>query len=336
MENGANRIKMLKLRSFISVFVQNLVFLVLLLAIGFLLPRLIPGSPINTASDSMYVLNSSIPEEAYNRFKEYYAPDEPVAAQLVVYAKHILKLDLGYSFHYGIPVIEMIKGRLGWTLLISTAAILASCCTAVPLGIFSGMRKGKSADFVITMLFIAVEAIPVFLIALLLQFKLGYDLKIFPAQGAYSIGMKAGDTGYIRDVALHAAVPVMAAAIAIVPSMLLLTRNIVARAAREPFVEMAYYNNVKHSTIVFEYLLRSSLPELLSKLNIHFIYAVAGVMYVEMIFSYPGMGLLLKNAVSSRDYCLIQGIFLVIGVFGIMVNAVFGWISGILFPRYDI
>lgn len=326
----------MKLKFFIGVLVQNLVFLVLLLMIGFMLPRLIPGSPINSASDSMYVLNSSIPEEAFNRFREYYAPDKSMAAQFVLYIKHMLKLDIGYSFHYGIPVTEMIMGRLGWTLLISTVAILVSCCTAIPLGIFSGMRKGKTVDLLLTMLFILVEAVPVFLIALLLQFKLGYDLNILPAQGAYSIGLKVGDAGFIRDVALHAVIPVMAVAISIVPSLALLTRNIISRVIREPFVEMAYYNNVRPRTIALEYLLKNSLPELLGKLNIHFIYAVAGVMFVEMIFSYPGMGLLLKTAVSSRDYCLIQGIFLVIGIFGITVNTAFGWINSIIFPRYDI
>lgn len=326
---------MLKLKSYFGVLIQNAAFLLLLILIGFVLPRLIPGSPINTASDSMHVLNSSIPEEAFNRFSEYYAPDKSIAAQFVLYIKHMLRLDLGYSFYYGIPVAVMIKGRLAWTLLISTVAMLVSCCIAIPLGIFSGMRKGKTIDLLVTMLFIMVEAVPIFLIALLLQFKLGYDLKIFPTQGAYSIGMKVGDAGYIRDVALHAAVPVIAVSISVIPSMMLLTRNIISRVISEPFVEMAYYNNIKRSTIVFEYLLKNSLPELLSKLNIHFIYAVAGVMFVEMIFSYPGMGLLLKNAVSSRDYCLIQGIFLVIGVFGITVNAVFGWINSIMFPRYD-
>jgi len=327
---------MLKLKSFISILVQNLIFLVLLLMIGFLLPRLIPGSPINSAADSMHVLNSSLPEEAFNRFREYYAPESSLGAQFVLFIKHIMRLDLGYSFHYGISVAEMIKGRLGWTLLISAASILLSCCTAIPLGIFSGMRKGKAADFLLTMLFILVEAVPVFLIALLLQFKLGYDLNLLPTQGAYSVGLKPGAEGYLKDIALHAAVPVLSAAIGIIPSMALLTRNIISRVNQEPFVEMAYYNNVKHKTIVFEYLLKNSLPELLGKLNIHFVYAVAGVMFVEMVFSYPGMGLLLKTAVSSRDYCLIQGIFLVTGVFGITVNTAFGWINSLLFPRYDI
>lgn len=330
------QIEMARIKSFGIILVQNFIFLLLLLAIGFILPRVIPGSPIFSDLDSIHVFNANMPEEAFNRFNEYYAPQKGLLEQFRIYLGHLLRMDLGYSFNFGLPVAEIISGRLGWTLFISIVSILMSYLIAVPIGILSGLKKGRAFDYVSTLFFIIVEAVPIFLIALLLQHKLGYRLRLLPTQGAYPIGIVPGEPGYIRDVLLHGIMPITAVVISMLPSTVILTRNIISRVAREPFVELAYYNNIKPVSIISAYLLKNSMPELLSKLNIQFIYAVAGVMFVEIIFSYPGMGLLLKTAVASRDYCLIQGVFLVVGCFGIGVNTIFGWINSQLFPRYEV
>lgn len=325
-----------RFKDFANVCIENLIFLIGLLLVGFILPRLIPGSPILYESDSMNVLNASLSEESFNAFKAYYSPEMPILVQFGHYLLQLSNLDFGISFSFGLPVIDLIQGRVGWTLLITTVSILLSAALAIPIGIYAGLKKGKGFDVFLTMAFILLESMPIFLVALFLQFWLGYALHIFPTQGAYALGATPESVGFKWDVLNHAMMPILAVAFSLIPSMVILTRNVVARVHNEPYIQLAYYNHINKIVIVFRYILKNAFPEILGKLNIHFIYAIAGVMFVEMIFSYPGMGMLLKDSISARDYTLIQGIFLTVGIYGIIVNTLFGWVNSLLFPRMKI
>ncbi|HCJ58333.1 MAG TPA: hypothetical protein DHV55_13995 [Clostridiaceae bacterium] len=324
---------MKSVKSLSRVVIENLIFFIVLVVLSFLLPRLIPGSPIYGLADNTHVLNMSVPEEVLSRYKEYYAPEKTLAEQFILNVEQLLKGNLGYSFHFGLPVSDIIKGRIGWTLLLSISAILISTMIAVSMGIKAAMKKGSFMDKLLVFLVILMEAVPIFLFGLLIQMAFAYKLRLFPAQGAYSIGMDHETPGFFMDALKHSVLPLMALTFSQTPSFLLLVRNTAIRVKKEPYVEMAVYNDIDEKTIKYKYIVKNCLPELIGKLNIHIIYAIVGTLFIEVIFSYPGMGELMKIAAGARDYCLIQGIFLLTGLYGIAVNIILGFLTNIIFPR---
>jgi peptide/nickel transport system permease protein len=312
---------------------RNCILLVVLIILGFLLPRLIPGSPLSFSGEEINVLNLRLPEETFNRFRDYYVPEQPLVRQFAIYMSHLFNGDWGYSFRYGLPVKKIIMSRVSLTLFLSLTSIAISTIIAIPLGTFLALRRRGRGEKGILMLLLAVQTIPAFLLAIICRLFFAYNLGWFPAFGAYPPGMTPTDAGFAGHFILHAFLPVTVLVVSTVPPVAILTRNVVHKIKREPYVEAAYYFGIREKTIQIYYILLNSFPEIMGRLNIIFLYAIAGALFVEIIFSYPGMGTLMKAAVESRDYPLIQGIFLVTTIYSIAINFVFEVFSDKINPR---
>ena len=306
-----------------QVLIRNLSLLFLLMVLGFLLPRLIPGSPLSFSGEEINVLNLRLPEDTFNRFKDYYVPEKPIIYQLLLYFQHLFRGDWGYSFHFGLPVKGIILSRVNLTLFLSITSIFLATSTALPLGAFMAISRNSAWHSFMLMSLVAVQSVPVFLLAILFQMFFAYQLGWFPSFGAYPPGMIPGDPEFVYSLARHSILPLLVLTLSGIPPVAILTRNVVQKVKGEFFVEQAYYFGIRSRIIRIYYILLNSMPEILGRLNIVFLYAVAGALFVEIIFSYPGMGALMKVAVESRDYPLIQGIFLVISLYSITVNLVF-------------
>lgn len=304
-------------------YAKNFIFLCLIIFVSFILPRLIPGSPLFLYDSDVYVLNTKLPQETFNMFEEYYAPNKSIVNQLFIYLKNIMSLDLGFSFYYNAPVKEIILGRIKWTILLSGFSILISSSIAIPLGLNISMSKSKDIRANFLKNFIIIQAIPIFILAIILQLILSFKLNIFPSSGAYTIGANYNFIGFILDILQHITLPLLVLVISSVPSIFILTYNLCMRTKNENFVKNAYYCCIDEKIIKYQYILKNSLPEILSKLNIHFLYVISGTMFVEVIFSYPGMGTLLRISTLNNDYPLVQGILLITGIYGIIINLFF-------------
>ena len=317
---------MIKIRNICYFVLKFIVMMALMLLMGFILPRLMPGNPFTGAGDY------ALPQETFASFAEYYAPGQSLWLQFKLYLQHLARLDLGYSFYYKLPVFQLVTGRIGWTLFISLAALAWAAFIAVPAGMFSALTSRRERDRMAVAACVIVNSIPIFLIALFIQLAVAYGLNWLPAQGAYAPGTTLFSREFYPDVLRHGALPVLSVVIFLFPSIFLLTRNIVTRIKKEKYVSLARYLNLRDSTVNIIYILKNSLPEIVGKMNIHFVYAVSGTLFAEIIFSYPGLGMLTRTAVESRDYPLIQGIFFFIGLYGVSVNLFFEWIQSRLNP----
>ncbi|WP_350344607.1 ABC transporter permease [Proteinivorax tanatarense] len=319
--------------NFIWKVMNNIGLFLLLIVLSFVLPRLLPGSPILSFQEDIHVLNSTLTEETFNRFEDYYAPNEPLWKQFRIYVTSLIRLDLGYSFYYGYPVMDIILGRIGWTLFLSLTSICISFIIAIPIGIYSAMNSDKKEDRLIMGGALFLQSIPIFIIALIIQRIFAYNLGWFPSQGAYDIGVYSSSIEFLKDAGYYMILPLIASTIGLFPSNYILTRNIIIKTKNEPYVQMAHFNNLDRPIIKYHYIFRNALPEIISKLNINVVYAIGGTLFVEMIFSYPGLGMLLKEAVASRDYPLIQGIFIITSIYAIFVNIFFEWLLYKVSPR---
>lgn len=304
-----------------SIILKYGIYAMLILFISFVLPRIIPGSPLSYDQNDTYILHQSLPESTFNAFKEYYAPEESLPKQFGIYIKNLLNFDLGYSFYYKLPVIDLIKSRLPWTILLGVSSLLISTFIAIKLGIKTAMNEKRSK---LKMgMAIGVQALPSFLVAVLIQGLLGYKLKIFPTWGAYTIGIEFFTFEFYMDVLNHMALPLLTLIICEIPGIYMLSYNSTKKIKSENYIVMAKYLNIHQDDINKNYIFKNITPEILGKLNIQVVYAITGSLFVEAIFSYPGLGQLLKNSTTSRDFPLIQGLLLMVCFYGLIVNAIF-------------
>lgn len=298
------------------------VYLFLVVLISFFLPRMIPGSPLHAIAGEGSGYSDTIPSEALKQFEEYYAPHLPLHIQFARYLKNLLRLDLGYSFFYKTPVIDRILAAAGWTLRLSLSALLLASAAGIILGVSMALA-GKGRGAVLLPPLLALQSIPTFLLAAVLQIILAYKLRLFPATGAVTPGMLPGQPGYLADMLRHMALPLLILTISEIPSIAIFAYGSTLKIKRMPYVAFARYLNIAPRQIRLKFIIKNIMPDLMGKLNIQAIMCIMGSMFVEAVFSFPGLGQLLKNATNYRDYPLMQGILLVSCLYGIAVNLIF-------------
>lgn len=315
------------------ILARNLLLLATLVLLGFILPRLLPGSPLSLSPEELSPANLQMTETAFNRFSQYYAPELSLSQQLIRYLGQLSRGDWGYSFYFGLPVKRLIGSKIGWTLGLSLTSLIVSAAVALPLGSRLALSTRRRRSQVLLLGLVAMQTVPTFLLAILARLLLAYGANWFPATGAYPMGMTANTPGFWAQVIRHGVLPTLVLICGQLPPLAILTHNVVAETKRQPYVEAARYNGVSERIVTRAYILRNSLAEISGRLNIQLLYAITGSLFVEMVFSYPGLGVLLKTAVGARDYPLVQGIFLTICLYSIVVNVAFQLIQRRLDPR---
>lgn len=293
-------------------------YLVLILCISFFLPRFLPGSPLSVLDEATASQNM----EAFpDTFREYYAPEKPEAVQFLLYLKHLLCGDLGYSLTGKRKVADMIGESLGYSLLLAGLAMTVSTWIGVWYGMRAGLKEGSSPVRLFPL--ILLQAVPVFLLAESLRLLFSYRLSWFPPRGAYSVGMHPSSEGFLLDVLYHMVLPLTVMILSEIPGIAVFTYNSTVRIKKQQFVRMAVYLNLTQNIIEKKYIFRNILPEILGKLSIQSISCVAGTMFVEAVFAYPGIGMLLRTATANRDYPLMQGVLLTVCTLALVINAIF-------------
>lgn len=298
--------------------VKYALYLFCIVVISFGLPRLLPGNPLSVLDEASASQNLTASSTA---FREYYAPDKPLAEQFTLYLRHLLQGDLGYSLTAKRPVAGLIGESLWWSVLLAGLSMAAGTALGVWYGVHAGMLPNRRPLRAVPL--VILQAVPVILLAATAQLLFCYKLRLFPTRGAYSVGMTPADPGFWWDALYHMLLPLLIMTLVEAPSIAIFAYNSTMRMKKEQFVQMAVYLNIDPQTIRRRFLLKNIIPELLGKLSIQCITCLAGTLFVESVFAYPGIGLLLRNATANRDYTLMQGILLVVCLAGVAVNGVF-------------
>ncbi|MFW0966499.1 MAG: ABC transporter permease [Thermacetogeniaceae bacterium] len=309
--------------------VSYLIAFVIILMINFLLPRSMPGDPLMAiyGEEALIAMTPELQAELTQRF----SLDEPLGAQFVSYIKALLHGDMGYSYYYKAPVFDVIAASLPWTLLLVGLAVLISSLLGIILGIESGYRRGKTTDKVLLTGLISLSGFPDFFIGILLLLFFGVALGIVPLAGA--VTPYAGKTGLalIIDVLHHLALPLIALVIVRVTGSYLLTRNTMVTTLGEAFILTAKAKGCREREIRYRHAGRNSLLPVVTAAGLQLASSVTGALFIEIIFSYPGVGSLLYNSLLARDYPLMQGILLVTTVVILAAN----YLLDLLYTRLD-
>ena len=318
-----------------SFICRLLLTLFVILVINFFLPRMMPGDPFSTTSadeagEEIIVMT----EEQRLYYMNYYGLDRPLYEQFLVYMKNLMTGDLGRSIYYKMPVSDVIMLHLPWTMLIVVGATAISTVSGVVLGTLSAKNRKNGSDRIMMTGLIAFAEIPSFLLGLILLLVFSVYFRLFPLAGAITpFADYNGPAEHAWDILYHAFLPVVTLSLSQLTGVYLLTRNTLITVTTKDYIRTARAKGLGEKTVWNRHALRNALLPVVTRTGFMIGIMMGGVVLVETVYSYPGIGMTLRSAVVGRDYPLIQGILLVIAVSILICNLLVDKIYGKLDPR---
>lgn len=305
------------------------VALLLIITLNFLLPRLLPGDPLLAIYGEEALLTMS--EEQQFLLRERLGLDDSLLNQYALYWRNLIRGDLGYSYYYKAPVTEVILGALPWTLLLVGTSLLLSTWLGLVLGLESGWRRGKTLDGVLLTGLVLLGGIPDFFLGMLLLILFGVTLQLFPLSG--SMTLYSGLQGFplVLDILWHLALPVVSLTLVRLSSVYLVARNSMVGTITEPFVFTARAKGLPDLGIRYKHAGKHVLLPVVTQLGVGLGRIATGSLFIEIVFSYPGLGLILQKGLEARDYPLLTGTAIVIAL-GVLLGS---FLVEIIYDRID-
>jgi peptide/nickel transport system permease protein len=285
-----------------------------LVVVNFLLPRLLPGDPLEalTAGDSAGA-TAPLPADARARLRATYRLDQPLVAQFAGYLGDLRRGDLGWSLAKAAPVSDLIGERLPWTLGLVLTSVVLAATGGVLLGVWATWRGGRT-EHLAAAIAAGLAALPEFLVGMLLLLGLSVGLGWFPLQGGRS---PFGERGPL-DVLWHLTLPALTLVLATLASFVLLTGGTVRGVLGEPYLLVARAKGLSEQRLALRHALPNALLPILTLFGVRLGQVLGGALVVERVFGVPGLGLLAFEALRARDYPVLQAVFL-LGSLGVLV-----------------
>jgi len=307
------------------------------LTLNFLIPRLMPGNPVDIMLSKLATKGPVTPATR-DAIEAMLGTDTDASlwSQYVGYLQALAHGDLGTSVAFFPAGVGQVIGQtLPWTVGLIGLSTVVSFVLGVGLGMFAGWRRGSFVDNLVpaaTML----QSVPYFWLALLLLFLLGSVWPVFPLSHGYDVYTFAGPEptwAFVSSVIYHGTLPALTIVVSSVGGWMLGMRNMMVSTLAEDYLVTAEAKGLRPRRIRFAYAARNAVLPSLSGFAISLGFVVAGSIVTEAVFSYPGIGSALLMAVNSNDYALMQGVFLVITLSVLGANLLVDLLYGVIDPR---
>jgi peptide/nickel transport system permease protein len=304
------------------------------LTINFLIPRLMPGNPVESLVSRFQGQGA---ESAVTGLEKMFGlhTSEGLTGQYWNYLDQLAHGNLGLSITYFPSTVTSELGHsLPWTVgLVGTATVISFVLGTVA-GIFAGWRRGSRVADAIVPVSTFLSSVPYFWIGLLALTVFGVTLHWFPLAGGSAPDLAPGWNGpFISSALEHAILPAGTIIISSIGGWLLTMRNMTVTTMAEDYITVAVAKGLRQRRIMFSYAARNALLPNLSSFALSLGFIVSGAIVTEIVFSYPGVGFEMFNAVSNDDYPLMQGIFLVITLAVLVANLLADALYVVLDPR---
>jgi peptide/nickel transport system permease protein len=306
------------------------------LTINFLLPRLMPGSPLAGLLQHMDPAQLAANPGVLQTYQALLGGgDTSIWQDYVTYLGRIAHFDFGISTsNYPTPVSEVIGRTLPYSIFLVGVAFALSFLLGIAIGMVAAWRRGGLVDNVVVPTFMAISAIPAFFTALLAVYFLGLKLQWFPIQHAYDTNLTPGfNWTFLSSVFRHAQLPILVVLAAFTGGWMLNMRTVMINTISEDYVAMAHAKGLPDRRVMTRYAARNAILPPLNGFAALFASAVGGLVFVEYVFSYPGVGLTLQQAVLGNDYALAQAILVTLSISVILANFVVDLLNLVLDPR---
>ena len=290
----------------------NIPVLFAITVIVFILINLAPGDPID-----FYVNEEAgISREDLAFLEERFGLDEPLPVRYVKWLGQLLHGDLGYRYKDGDAVADVLAKRLPRTIILMGSSLLVAIAIGIPLGIFIGLRQYSFWDFFLTGLSFVGISMPAFVAGIFGLYLFSVKLGWFPSGGMYTIGK----SNTIVDLFHHLFLPAGTLAIFNIAVFMRYTRFSVLEVKQADYIRTAQAKGLRQRLITWRHIVRNAILPVVTIIGFRVRLLVAGALFLETIYSWPGMGSLFVDAVTVRDYPMIMGIILVIAVVVLVAN----------------
>lgn len=309
-------------------------FLVVLFSIlfNFVLIRLAPGDPTRLLAGK----DNPNPETiAMLRMK--YGLDKPLLQQFWIYLKQLVHFDLGYSYVSNRNVSDIILERVTPTLLLSLTAMLLAVCIGIWLGIRCAQHQGSIFDRFMCSISYLFDSTPGFWLGLMMILIFASTLHILPTSGMYNLRAKADGLARTLDILQHMILPVSTMTMISIPYYFRITRSSIMETMSEDFIITLRAAGMPDKKIFNKYVLRNALLPIITIVGINLAYLITGVAMIEIVFAWPGMGRLMLDSITKRDYPVLSGIYLLLSVSVAVMMIIVDIIYALADPRirYD-
>ena len=319
-------------RRLISALGSYLIMVYLLVTLNFLIPRLMPGNPIS----GLLAQSGGGAPGAQTRqiLTRYYHLNGSLVSQYVHYLSRLVHGDLGRSIATNASVWHEMSSRIPWTLLLIGSSLLLATVVGMVAGIHAGWRRDRPADRALTVSLITVWQVPAYLLGSILLLLFAVKLGWLPLYGAQTpFATYSSPFSWLLDIGQHLLMPMVVIAIGLIPWTYLVVRSGMVSELGSDYLLLGRAKGLRQRRLKYRYAARNALLPVVSTTAIMIGTSVTANIVIERTFSYPGLGNLMFESIASRDYPVIQGVFLLLSVGIVTVNALADVVYGRLDPR---
>lgn len=304
--------------------------IVLLSILIFIMAQFMPGDALTGQVDP------NVPPEVKAEIRERLGLNKPWYQQYADWVGGALQGDFGQSFRFKMPVSELISQRIVNTFWLSLATLLLTYLIGIPLGIISGRYNDTWLDQAITGYTYLGFATPLFIFALVMLWVFGFQLGWFPTSGSVAPGMSPGSWDYVLSKLQHLLLPALSMALISVVGTVQYLRSEIVDTKQRDFIITARAKGASESRVYNRHIFRNSVLPIAAFIGWEITGLISGTIFVEQIFSYPGMGQLFLESILMRDYSVVTALVLLFGIAAILGALLSDIILSIVDPRIRI
>ena len=318
---------MVRIEFVLKKLVQVIITLFGVATFNFLLFRILPGNPIRLLARA-----GRLTPEAIARLQILFGLDKPLPVQYLYYLNNLLRGELGYSLTYRRPVAEILSERITNTLILLAAATVIIIIIGVGAGVVSAVRRGTRLDSSLVITSLVFWSLPTFWTGLILVILLGVYFKVFPISGISTLGVSFSNPIELTlDIGKHLVLPTITLAIVTMGEFMLITRSTLVDVLTEDYILTARAKGLPFRKLLWKHGVPNALLPIITTTAIYVSLVLGGDIQVETIFSWPGMGRLMYDAVLRRDYTILEASFLLFAATIILAN----FLSDLLYMLVD-
>jgi peptide/nickel transport system permease protein len=316
-------------RFLLSRLLQGLALVLAVVVLNFALVHAAPGDPVETIAGA----SGGMSAELMAQLRAQYGLDQPLWVQLGVYLGKVVQGDLGFSYFFNLPVMDMILERVPATLLLVLSAVLLAFVVGTTLGVLSSRKANGALSQFITVLSLVGFAAPIFWVGMMLVIVFASLWPVLPVAGMRAIDSNAGGLADWLDVAQHLVLPTVTLSLVYLAQYSRLARSSMLDVLGSDFIRTARAKGLAERVVLYKHALRNALLPVITVLGLQFGNVLAGAILVETVFNWPGLGRLAFESVLRRDYPTILGVLLFSSMVVVVMNQVTDLCYRLIDPR---
>lgn len=317
------------LRFLLRRLLQLVPVIIAIAALNFLLLSIAPGD----AADIITASYGGASAEEVDAVRQSLGLDQPIHLRFLAYLGRVMVLDLGTSHAQGVPVLDLVLGRMPATLLLMVSALVIAVLAGILLGVLAAMFHRSWLDEALTVLSLLIYATPQFWLGLMLIVVFSVELGLLPSGGMTSIGRSFTAMGRVVDVAQHLILPATTLALFYMATYTRLMRSAMLEVLSLDYITAARARGVSEGQVATRHAASNAILPVITLAGVQIGHALGGSILIETVFGWPGLGRLIFDALLQRDLPTLLGVLLISSVMVVVVSLVVDIAYGLLDPR---